>query len=431
MTNTGVAIRKYEVVGFAALLVLIAGFGGWAVFATIGGAVMATGQVVVESNAKQVQHLEGGLVSEILVREGDWVEAGDVLLRIDGTETRAQLGIVRVRSDELTAKRARLEAERDGADSISFPESLRSRSNDPEIAGIIAGQTRLFAARRETASGQRKQLHEKIAQLNEEISGLEAQDRSKETQGSLISSELADLTALREQGLVPASRVLSLQREAARLEGESGQLVAQIARIRGQINETRLQILQIDKEARTEVLNELREVQALLSEMVEKRVAAEARLYRIDILAPQSGLIHQLAVHTVGGVIGPGQELMRIVPEDERLVVEARLAPRDIDQVVIGQAAVARFSAFDQNTTPEMTGVLRRVAADLSRDEVTGQDYYSIRIEFEDLERFGVDRTRFVPGMPAEVFIPTGDRTPLNYLLKPLSDQIARAFRES
>lgn len=431
MTTTGTAIKRYQVLGFAALAVLFAGFGGWAAFASIGGAIMAQGQVVGESNSRQVQHLEGGLVAEILVNEGDRVEAGAVLLRLDGTETRAQLGILRARSDELVAKQARLEAERDDAGEITFPSDLNLRSADPAIARIIAGQTRLFAARRETATGQKQQLRQKIVQLDEEIAGLEAQQRSKTKQAGLISSELADLTTLREQGLVPASRVLALQREAARLEGESGQLVAQIARIRGQISETNLQILQIDKEMRTEVLNELRNVQATLSEMVEKQIAAEARLLRIDILAPKSGFVHQLDVHTVGGVIGPGQELMLIVPEGEHLVVEARVDPRDIDQIAVGQAAVVRFSAFDESTTPEMSGTLRRVAADLSKDDITGQTYYSIRIEFESIERFGFKKTQFVPGMPAEIFIPTGDRTPLNYLLKPLTDQISRAFRES
>lgn len=431
MTDTQSSLRRHQLAGYAALALLFTGFGGWAAFASISGAIMAPGQVVVESNAKQVQHLEGGLIAEILVGEGDRVTAGDVLLRLDGTETRAQLGILSARIDELAAKQARLEAERDGVAEVAFPPDLLERADDPQVARIVAGQSRLFEARRETAAGQKSQLRQKIIQLKDEIAGLQAQQSAKETQARLIASELADLTALREQGLVPASRVLALQREAARLEGERGQLIANVARIRGLINETNLQILQIDQEARTEVLRELRDVQAALSETVEKRVAAEARLHRIAVLAPQSGYVHQLNVHTVGGVIGPGQELMRIVPEGDRLLVEARLRPRDIDQVAIGQAAVARFSALDESTSPEITGTVRIVAADLSRDPASGQDYYSIRIELDDPERFGLAETQFVPGMPVEIFVSTGDRTPLNYLLKPLTDQIARAFRES
>lgn len=428
--TTQQALRRYQLFGYVLLVLLVAGFGGWAAFASISGAVIAPGQVAVESSSNTVQHLEGGIVAEILVTEGDMVGAGDPLIRLDATETRARLGILRSRIDELLAKQARLDAERDGVAEIEFPVELGYRSQEPVIAKIMTGQSRLFAARRSTSAGQRDQLKEKIAQFDEEIIGLEAQQKAKERQASLILSELADLEGLRAQGLVPVSRVLSLQREAARLEGERGQLVAQIARIKGQITETKLQVIQIDQEVRTQVLDELRDVQTQLSELVEKRVAAEAQLHRITIVSPQSGYIHQLNVHTVGGVISPGQDLMNIVPQGERLVVEASVEPRDIDQVNVGQAAVARFSAFDQRSTPEIKGVVTRVAADLAQDKVTGRQFYTIRVEFDESERARLGENVLVPGMPAEVFIATGARTPMNYLFKPFTDQIERAFRE-
>ena len=423
-------MKVYQYFGYAMLCVLVLGFGGWSAFASISSAVIATGQVAVESNTKTLQHLEGGIVSEILVAEGDPVKRGQPLIRLDGTETQVQLGIVRGRIDELLAKQARLVAERDGLNEIEFPFEIAYRSMEHSIESIMSGQKRLFASRRATLTGQKEQLKEKIVQLDKEIAGLESQLKAEEAQAELIGSELGDLMGLREQGLVPESRILSLKREAAKIEGERGQHVAQIARIKGRISETRLQIIQIDQEARTEVLNEITDVEAQLAELTEKRVAAEEQLRRIEIRAPQSGLVHQMLVHTIGGVIGPGQELMQIVPNNERLVVEARLEPRDIDQVTVNQAAVAKFSAFDQRSTPEIKGFVKRIAADLTQDPVTGQQYYSVRIEFDEQQRARLGENVLVPGMPADIFIATGARTPMNYLLQPLTDQIMRAFRE-
>lgn len=429
-SETQLSIKRYERIGFALLVVLVFGFGGWSAFASISGAIIATGQVAVESNTKKIQHLEGGIVKEILVREGDLVGLGQPLIRLDGTETRVRLGIVRSRIDELTAKQARLETERDNLDEIAFPLEISYRINEPAIAKIVTGQKNLLKARRDSANGQRQQLHERIAQLEEEIVGLEAQQAAKEKQSSLIGQELTDLKGLQKQGLVPTSRVLALERQAADLEGERGQLVAQVARIKGRITETRLQIIQIDQEARTEVLNEIRDVETQLAELTEQRVAAEAQLRRVDIVAPQSGYVHELIVHTVGGVIGPGQDLMNIVPLDEEFIVDAKLDPRDIDQVTVGQSAVARFSAFDQRSTPELEGTVKLIAADLTEDPATGAQYYSVHIEFSEGERERLGESQLVPGMPAEIFIATGARTPMNYLLKPLTDQISHAFRQ-
>lgn len=424
------SLKIYQTIGYAMLGVLVLGFGGWTAFASISSAVIATGQVAVESNTKTIQHLEGGIVSEILISEGDPVRRGQPLIRLDGTETQVRLGIVRGRIDELLAQRARLTAERDGLSEIEFPFEIAYRAVEAGVESILTGQKRLFASRKATLAGQKDQLKEKIVQLEKETVGLEAQRQAKETQGSLIASELEDMLGLRKQGLVPESRILALKREAAKIEGERGQHVAQIARIKGQITETRLQIIQLDQEKRTEVLNQLTEVEAELSELTEKRVAAEEQLRRIEITAPQSGKVHQMLVHTIGGVIGPGQELLQIVPDNERLVVEARLEPRDIDQVTVKQSAVAKFSAFDQRTTPEIKGYVQRIAADLTQDPVTGQQYYAVRIEFDEAEREKLGDNELIPGMPADVFIATGARTPMTYLLQPLTDQIARAFRE-
>ena len=428
--TTDQSLKYYQHMGFGLLVILVFGFGGWSAFASISGAIIAQGLVAAESNTKKIQHLEGGIVKEILVREGDLVGLGQPLIRLDGTETRVRLGIVRARIDELIAKQARLEAERDGLEEISFPLEISYRMAEQAIEKIVTGQNRLLKARRDSANGQRQQLHERISQLDEEIIGLVAQQTATEKQAELIGRELTDLQGLQEKGLVPASRVLALERQAAELEGQRGQLVAQVARIKGRITETRLQIIQIDQEHRTEVLNEIRDVDAQLAELIEKRVAAEAQLRRVDIVAPQSGYIHELIVHTVGGVIGPGQDLMNIVPLDERFIVEARLDPRDIDQVTVGQVAVARFSAFDQRSTPEIEGTLKLIAADLTEDPSTGQQYYAVRIEFSETEREKLGDSQLVPGMPAEIFIATGARTPMSYLLKPLTDQISHAFRQ-
>ncbi|MGI9412281.1 MAG: HlyD family type I secretion periplasmic adaptor subunit, partial [Hyphomicrobiales bacterium] len=313
--STSSSLRRYQIIGFALLLGLTVGLGGWAALASISGAVIASGQVVVESNSKKVQHLEGGIIAEIRVKEGARVIAGEVLVRLDDTETRARLSILNTQIYELLAKQARLEAERDGVDEVEFPPELTSRVIDSGVERTVKGQTRLFQSRRATLSGQKQQLQKRVEQQNEEITGLRSQQVAKETQAVLIKKELKDLIGLNKQGLVPTTRVLALQREAASLEGTRGELVAKVARIRGRISETELQLLQLDQDTRTQVLNELRDVQTQLAELIEKRVAAEAQLKRIDIVAPQSGYVHQLDVHTVGGVVGSGQALMTIVPQ--------------------------------------------------------------------------------------------------------------------
>lgn len=427
------AIRRLNLVGFALFIVVGGGFAGWAATAELSGAVVAPGQIVVEGNDKKVQHPTGGVVSEILVREGDVVEAGQVVMRLDDTVTRATLGVVRSQIDELIARQARLLAERDGAGTIEHVEELSSRRSEKTVATAIQGELRLFESRRGARAGQRSQLHERVGQSRQEIVGLMGQQEAKEQEIAIISEELVGVTALWAKNLVQISRLTTLQRDQARLKGERGQLIAAIARARGKISETELQILQIDQDFQSEVLKDLRESQGKIAELRERVTVAQDQLKRIDIIAPQAGIVHQLAVHTVGGVIANGEAVMMIVPQQDALVVEARVAPQDIDQVVVGATTTVRIMAGNQRTMQDILGTLIRVSADLTREPATngqgGQSYYQVRVSLPEnvLQLAGM---RLVPGMPAEAFIQTYARTPLQYLIKPLRDQIDRTFRE-
>lgn len=418
-------------IGLAALLLIAGGFGGWAATAELAGAVLAEGTVVVDSNVKKVQHPTGGVVGEIRVRDGDWVAAGALLLRLDDTINRANLQIITGQLDELAMRSARLIAERDGAGNVVAPAMFAERSDEPTLREMIAAEGTLFDSRRMARAGQKAQLVERIAQLSEEIVGLDGQEAAKASEVDLIEQELIGLLKLREKDLVPSIRVVGMQRESARLGGERSQLVAAAAQARGRIAETRLQILQLDQDFKTEVMGELREIQAKQAELNERRAAAQDQLKRIDIRSPQAGIVHQLSVHTVGGVISQSEPIMLIVPSSDALVIEAKVAPQDIDHVTVGQSAVLRFPAFNQQTTPEFSGSVQRVAADLTREPQLGQAYFLVRITLPEAELKRMGALRLVPGMPAEVQIRTGDRTPLSYLMKPLSDQVARAFKES
>ena len=336
-------IRKLNLIGLFLVAVLIGGVGGWATTSQLAGAVIAPGTIVVESNVKKVQHPTGGVVGEILVKEGSEVKDGDVVLRLDDTVTRSTLGVVRSQLDETLAREARLLTERDDADAIVFPARLTSRRDDPSVAMALAGEEKLFESRRTARAGQRSQLRERITQLNEEVRGLSAQLAAKENELELIKTELVGVTDLYKKNLVSISRYMQLQRDQTRLQGERGQFIADIARARGKISETELQIIQVDQDFRTEVLGDLREAQGKIAELKERVTAAEDQLKRVDLRAPQAGIVHQLAVHTLGGVIGNGETVMQIVPRADELVVEAKVAPSDIDQVAIGAEAVVRM----------------------------------------------------------------------------------------
>lgn len=424
------SLRTHLIAGGAALALLCGGVGGWAATTELVGAIVATGSLVVDSNVKKVQHLTGGIVGEIRVRDGDRVAAGDILLRLDETITRSNLAVITNSLDELSARRGRLEAERDGLAAIKVRAELQARAADPEIAALISGERRLFELRGASRSGLVAQLRERIEQLREQIDGVREQVNAKGEEIKLIRDELTGLEALWRKNLVPISRVTLLRREATRLQGERGQLLSAMAQAKGKISETELQILQIDQDLRSEVAKELREMEAKRSELTERRVAAEDQLKRVDVRAPQTGVVHQLAVHTVGGVVSPGDVMMQIVPEADKLAIEVRVAPDAIDQLSIGQPALLRFSAFSQRTTPEITGSVSRIAADLTTDDTRGPSYYTVRISADEDEMSKLGGVQLVAGMPVEAFIRTGERTALSYLLKPISDQVSRAFRE-
>ena len=410
---------------------LVVGVGGWAVATEFSGAIIASGQVVVDSNVKRVQHPTGGVVGELRIRDGQQVKAGQVLLRLDDVQTRASLAIVSKALDELTARQARLEAERDGADEMIVPRDLLDRMEDQHVARTMHGELRQFDTRRKGREGQRAQLRERIAQLGKEISGYTAQHDSKIKQIGWITDELHGVRELWLKKLIPFTRLTILEREKERLAGERGQLVASIAQSGGKIAEIELQIIQIEQDMRTEVGRELADIRARTSELVEKKVAAQDQLQRIDIRAPQDGIVHQLAVHTVGGVITAGEQIMLIVPEADTLTIEVRVQPQDVDQLRIGQSAVIRLSAFNQQTTPELNGVVARVSADVSEDIKTGTRFYTVRVAVPESELARLASLKLIPGMPAEVFIQTTPRTVISFLIRPLWDQIGRAFRET
>lgn len=424
----GVATSLY--VGLAAAILLVGVLGLWAGTARLAGAVLASGTVVVEGSVKKVQHPTGGVVGEILVRDGDKVAAGDVLVRLDETITRANLLVITRQIDELSIRSARLMAERDGKEGFALPPTLAERGGDPEIAASLASESTLFASRREAKRGQKAQLAERITQLQQQIKGLTGQHQAKIREIDLIAKELAGLETLYARNLVSTTKYTATQREAARLSGDEAQLLASMAQARGRIAEIELQIIQIDQDQRSEVIRELREIEARMAELNERSIAAADQLKRVDIRAPMTGIVHQLAVHTIGGVVSPSEVIMEIVPEGEALVTEARIAPQDIDQVRAGLTAYVRFPAFNQRTTPEFTGVLSRVAADLTRDAQTGHQFYVARVALPKSELKNVRDLKLMPGMPAEVQIATQERTAISYLMKPLSDQFARAFRE-
>ncbi|MFN3348970.1 HlyD family type I secretion periplasmic adaptor subunit [Pseudorhodoplanes sp.] len=423
------SIRRHIFAGSVVVAILVLGFGGWAATAQISGALIAPGQIVVDTNVKKVQHPTGGIVGEVRVRDGDSVKEGDIVVRLDETVTRANLAIVTKGLNELTARKARLEAERDNADVLSFPPHL-SDSADPDVRNIMNSEQKLFELRRTARAGQKSQLRQRIGQLQEEIAGLTAQQNAKTKEIELIDRELAGVRDLFSKNLIQMNRLTQLEREATRLQGERGQLIATTAQAKGKINELELQIIQIDQELSSEVAKEMRDVDARIGEFVERKVTAEDQLRRIDIRAPQDGIVFQSTVHTVGGVIAAGDAIMLIVPATDNLTVEAKVNPQDINQLQIGQKAIMRFTAFNQQTTPEIDGTVSRISADITTDQRTGLGYYTIRIALPPDQVARLGDVKLVPGMPVEAFVQTGERTMLSYLAKPLSDHFNRAFRE-
>jgi HlyD family secretion protein len=424
------SIRVHLVIGLTMVVVLVIGLGGWASTAEISGALIAPGQIVVETNVKKVQHPTGGVVGELLARDGDKVRAGQIVVRLDDTVTKANLAIVTKNLDAALARAARLQAEQRGLDKITFPPQLTDRIRDPDVATVMASESKLFEVRVNGRAGQKAQLRERVTQLNEEISGLSAQEKAKDEEIALVQKELEGVRDLYNKRLIQISRLTTLERDSARLNGERAQYIASRAQARGKITETELQIIQVDKDVVSEVSKDLRETNDKIGEFVERKVTAEDQLRRVDIRAPQDGIVEQMSVHTVGGVITAGDTIMLIVPQADDLQVEAKVNPQDIDKLQVGQKTLLRLSAFNQRTTPELNGTVSRVSPDVTTEQRTGQSYYTIRVSMppEEIARLG--EVKLIPGMPVEAFVQTGDRTMMSYLMKPLHDQLMRAFRE-
>jgi HlyD family secretion protein len=430
LMDSRASIRRHIIAGVLIVAVVGFGLGGWASTAEISGALIAQGSLVVDSNVKKVQHPTGGVIGEIRVHDGDHVKAGDILIRLDETVTRANLSIVQKGLIELYARRARLAAERDGASDVAAPKELANRLNDPDVVDALNSERKLFELRLKSRTGQKDQLQQRIKQLQEQIVGLTAQQDAKAKEFALIEQELTGVRDLWQKNLVQLTRLTALEREEARLQGERGQLVAGAAEAKGKITETQLQIIQVDQDLSSDVAKELRETDSKIGEYVERKVTAEDQLKRTDIRAPQDGVVFQTTANTIGGVVTAGDQIMIIVPEADTLMVEVKVEPRDIDQVLFGQPVVLRFSSFNQRTTPEINGTVTRIAADTTNDQRTGQSYYLVRIGMTDDEIRRLGDVKLTPGMPVEAFIQTGERTVVSYLIKPLHDQLMRAFRE-
>ncbi len=428
--STRKSMKNFQLAGFLGLITVLGTIGLWSVNTDIQGAVIASGVTMVESHSKKIQHREGGIVSKILVKDGDKVNAGALLVLLDDTEIKASLAIIDGNLNELEALSARLKALRDGTKAITFPKFLLDQEKNPAIKSLLKGERKLLKVQQASQVGRRAQLNKRVMQLDEQIGGFRSQAASRDLQMELISKELVNLENLFKKGLVPASRVLALRRDKSALEGEKGGLVARVAEAKSKISETKLQIIQLDDDARTNFLSELRDASVKITEARERRIAIAARLNRMVIRAPQTGFIHQLNIHTVGGVVGPGETVMLIVPELDNLIINARITPQDIDQVGVGQLAMVRFPAFNQRTTPQVEAKVSYVSADLTQPKDNMPPYFAVKLKLDEEAIGKLGENKLIPGMPAEAFIQTRARTPFSYLIQPLKDQVTRAFRE-
>lgn len=419
--------RGPMILGLLALLVLVGGFGTWAVRAQITGAVIATGQIEVDRNRQVIQHPDGGVVDAILVDEGDLVATGDLLIQLDPSVLASELAVVEGQLFELIARRGRFEAERDGLSQITF---------DPILAGDVGaeltqGQTRLFEARLESTQQATDQLTQQRAQIASQLDGIEAQQSALARQAELIGQELADQQQLLDRGLAQASRVLALQRTQAELLGRAGELTATSAQAQQRITEIDIQILGLTTTRREEAITRLRDLEFSELELSERRRTLRQQLDRLDIRAPVSGIVYGLQVFAPRSVLRAAEPVMFLVPQDRPLVIAARVQPTDIDQINLGQEATLRFSAFDQRRTPELFGTVTQVSADAFTDDSSGLSYYRTELQLNsgEVDRLPDDMI-LIPGMPVEAYVRTAERSPMTYLLKPLADYFAKAFRE-
>lgn len=432
MTKRSFSSKGYLSIGLLGLITLVAGFGGWATFANISGAVIASGEVEVDQNRQVVQHPDGGVVAEIAVDEGDLVQAGDLLVQLDDEILRSELVIIESRLFEVRANIARLISERDNLDEITFQsELLENASSSPEIQDLISGQNRLFLARKTSLSRQLEQLEKRSNQILNQVQGIEAQREALERQIELIATELENQQELFDKGLTQASTLLNLQREEASLDGRRGELIASAAQSAERITEIEIEVTRISANRREEAITQLREMGVRERELAEQRRAVKNRLGRLEIRAPVSGIVYSKQVFTPRSVIRSAEPLMFLIPQDRPLVVAAQIPPIHVDQVFVSQEVIVKFSAFDARTTPELTGTVVQVSADAFLDERSQTSFYraEIRLSEEEIAKLP-EGLVMIPGMPVETFVKTDDRSPLAYLVKPLTDYFARAFRE-
>ncbi len=420
-------------IGFVSLLVLIGGFGTWAVQTKIAGAVVASGKIEVERNKQVVQHETGGVVEKIFVKEGDTVSAGDVLISLDPQQLDTQILIEEGQFFELVARRGRLEAERDGLDTITFDaELIEAGKQSPELQELMVGQQNLFDARRASVAQQIEQFGLRRSQIEAQVEGVDAQAKSLRRQLEFIEEELANQQSLRDRGLAKSSAVLSLQREDAKLSGQIGEVVAAKAEALERATEIDIEILKLGTASQEEAITRLRDLRYRELELSEKRRALKAEIDRLYIHAPVSGIIYGLQVQTPRSVLRAAEPLMYLVPQDRPLVIIVRVMPTNIDQVSVGQKVNLRMSALDSRETPELTGEIAQISADALEDEVTGMSYYRVEIMLSPGEMAKLPKgTILLPGMPVEAFIRTGDHSPMTYLVKPLADYFTRAFRDN
>ena len=425
-------VRGPLTVGLVGLALLLGGFGTWAAMTQISGAIIAPGRIEVDQNRQVVQHLDGGVVAAIAVHEGDRVKAGDVLLRLDEAALGSRLAIAENRLFEMMARRGRLEAERDGRDAITFDPLLDVVAADrPDVARLVAGQARLFAARAASIAQEIEQLQKRRDQIGNQIEGIRAQQVALERQLALIGTELKDQQSLLDRGLAQSARVLGLQREAARLSGQVGELAASEAQAGGRITEIEIEILRLGTKRREEAITALRDLKLRELDLMEERRALIEQIDRLDIRAPVDGVVYNLSVFALRAVIRPAEPLLYVVPQDRPLIINAQIDPIHIDKLFVGQEVLLRFPALDQRRTPELTGRVTQISADAFRDEGTRESFYRAEIVLsEGQQALLPDDVTLIPGMPVQAFIRTADRTPIAYLVKPLSDYFAKAFRE-
>jgi len=422
------SLARHAIVGSLLIAVLFGGLGVWAATTELSGAVVASGSTIVEGGARRVQHPEGGIVGEIRVKDGDRVEGGDLLVRLDGTTTAASLAMVDAQLREALALHARLVAESNGAE-VTWPAVIEA--DDIGMRALLGAQARLMRSRQNAQQALTDRLSEQIEQIEVQVSGLDAQRRAIEDDLALVEEDERRMVSLLKDGLIELPRVTAARRETVRLKGEAARLLAEVASARAAVAERRIQIAQAESEFQSEVLAELQTVGLRVAELSQQRVAALDRLARLEVRAPWSGVVHESTVSTIGGVVAAGATLMLIVPVSSKILVEARIAPIDVDKLTLGQEAAVKLSGLDQRTAPDLQASISHISPDLSHDSATGAAYYLVKLTLAEAElaRLPEDLT-LLPGMPAEAFIQTANRTVLAYLIDPLAKQVSHAFRE-